>query len=207
MAAVTWNPADKDANIVLSNGNLTATGGSGTLFNGVRATRFASAGKLYSEYVIVADSATVGSNGSWAVGNSISSGPLTSIILGSAASQWGYYPWSGLFYIAGTVSFIQADQTNGHVVQVAIDLGGKLIWVKTQASNWNNSAPANPATGTGGASIAAMTAGALAPTWAAGGSAVVTANFGASAFAFSVPAGFSAWGDNPSSRARLLLGV
>jgi hypothetical protein len=47
--------------------------------------------------------------------------------------------------------------TAGSVVDVAVDLGGAVIWFRVSGGNWNNSGTANPATGTGGVSLSTMT--------------------------------------------------
>lgn len=51
-AGTTWNPSDKNADIALSNGNLTAIGGGDGALEGVRATSGVSSGRHYWEYNI-----------------------------------------------------------------------------------------------------------------------------------------------------------
>jgi hypothetical protein len=88
--------------------------------------------------------------------------------------------------------------TQGDTVAIEVDFGAMLIWVKniTQSGNWNNSGSANPATGTGGISISALTGS----PWFAAVQQVATpgdqftVNFGGSAFALTPSSGFSAWG-------------
>lgn len=59
---------------------------------------------------------------------------------------------------------------NNQVGQIALDLGGKKLWIRgKQADNWNNTGGADPATNTSGVDISAMTfpiyIGAGAPTF------------------------------------------
>ena len=88
-------------------------------------------------------------------------------------------------------------RANGNILGVAVDLDAKLIWYRVAPSgNWNGSGTANPATGTGGHNIAALSLP-LYPYMGFAGSAVgqvITANFGASTFSGLVPSGFtSGW--------------
>jgi hypothetical protein len=101
----------------------------------------------------------------------------------------------GAIWINGVNSGVAIGSiTSGMVIGIAVDLTANLIWFRT-ASNWNAGGTANPATGVGGISISAV-AGTLFPTFGGGSTntQVSTANFGASAFAQSVPSGFSIWG-------------
>lgn len=85
---------------------------------------------------------------------------------------------------------------NGTVVGMAIDITGKLIWFRNGAAgNWNNSGPANPATGVGGLSIAALTGNLKLMAWECAFSTpnvTVTLNAGSSGFTGAVPSGFTA---------------
>lgn len=191
--ATTFNPADHDAAFVLSGGNLSADDTTSlTGYVNGRATDFKSSGKWYFEITVNANNATFGSNGAVAAGVGNNAAALT----GAPGSDPGaacYYPWTGLTFIHGGTGTIQSDTTAGHVMQIAVDLTGNLIWWKINVSTWNNSGPADPATGVGGLSIAAIT-GPFTPFAGLLQTGSITANFGASAFAFTPPAGFSAWG-------------
>jgi hypothetical protein len=87
----------------------------------------------------------------------------------------------------------QGTLQNNQVGQLAVDLGGKLIWIRGKnADNWNNSGAANPATGVGGVSIAALTFPVYfamgAPTFAF--DAVIISN--PSYMTYAAPSGFTA---------------
>lgn len=167
----TWNPADKSVNCSLSNGNLTAASGGGD--NGpVRSVFGASAGKWYWELQY--------------------SGALP--ILGIALPSWvltdypGYGANSIGFYGAGTPKKIKdAVQTNygaawssGVVLGVMLDMDAKTITLAV-----------------GGTSQGVMFSGLSGTYHAASASssssnAIVTANFGGSAFVYAPPAGYTA---------------
>ena len=84
----------------------------------------------------------------------------------------------------------------GQIACIALDLTGQLIWFrKGAAGNWNGSGTANPATGAGGYAVSFVGAGVAAYALYSSNNAtptgLVTANFGDSAFAGVVPAGFA----------------
>jgi hypothetical protein len=85
--------------------------------------------------------------------------------------------------------------TTGDVIDIALDAGGQLIWIRDNGGNWNGSGTANPATCIGGVSISAITGPYYAAIGIKGGNvgAQVTANFGATAYSFTAPAGFGNW--------------
>lgn len=185
----TWNPADKNAQFLLSGGNLIASDtASGATWVDGRATDSHATGKWYFEITVTANGG--GSNGQVAFGVGNGAAALT----GPPGSDPGgacYYPLSGLTFIGGGTGTIQADSTNGHVGQVAVDLGAKLIWWKINVSNWNNNGSANPATGVGGLSFAF--AGPYFPFGGLLQAGIMTANFGDSALFGTVPSGFAVW--------------
>lgn len=85
------------------------------------------------------------------------------------------------------------------VIGIAVDMTHMKVWFKniTQASNWNGSGTANPATNTGGIAI---TATPLVPFfgWGGGGSTgqAMVANF-SGPFSGTIPSGFSSWDAAP----------
>jgi hypothetical protein len=192
-----WNPADL-ANMTLSNGNLacaqTATGAS------VRSTTSQSAGKYHVEFTLNA-------------------GDPTTFYMGFANANWPLTTWLGsdvnsiggnshgtivALYMNGgiwdsyTVPNIFAA---GDTIAMEFDCGAGMIWVQNVTSgpaNWNGSSTANPATGTGGLTLAGGATGGgpwfVAFNFNAAGSGQATANFGGSPFALTPSSGFSAWG-------------
>ena len=179
----TWNPLDKDPGITLSNGDLTATPTAS--WRGVRATKNKSAGKWYFEITIntagyssygVATADHVLSTGIWGVGRD--------------SYGWGVQA-DGNKYHDGYVGGVGVSWANGDVMMIAVDMTAGKIWVGK-----NGSWVGDPAAGTG--EMFSGLSGALFPMYAAtnSGSASCTANFGASALAYSAPSGFSAgWYD------------
>lgn len=131
-ANVTWNPSDKGANIVLSNGNLDATGGGG-VWNAVRATVGKTAGKFYWEIFLVTESTgeanLVGAmNGSASlttyVGNSASGGGAQ----GNGASRNYFNGWW-----LGTNPTHPAWAAND-VIMFAVDYAAGKIWIGRNGS-------------------------------------------------------------------------
>ncbi len=186
-AVTTFNPLDKDANMTLSNGNLTATNnGSGN--SNVRGTTSKTTGKWYFEFSNIANINS---------GNYACLGFATpSLVLNSAnftgtagVANNGNLPPSGATNLGSA--------PNGHNIGCCIDIPNALAWFRYDGGLWNNSGTANPATGIGGCNIAGS---AGAGTWfpmaglAAGAAETVTINCGQLAFAYAPPSGFTKWG-------------
>jgi hypothetical protein len=186
--ATTWNPADKSANVTLSNGNLTAQG-TNSSDGGVRSTTSQTSGKFYFEVTWL--SATGGVDAG--CGIATSAAVLTS--MGSTALGIALVYQSGAIYVNGTNTGISIG-TNTAPVCIALDLTNSRIWFRIGGGNWNNSGTANPATNVGGINISALfpTNAAFAAVTVQNTTNTYTVNFGASAFAQTVPSGFTAWG-------------
>jgi len=188
--AETWSPTDKSTpGITLSAGNLTATS---TDFNvGVRATAGFSTGKYYHEILM----SNGGGGTAVACGLAPASAPLNNLGAGAVVAS------SNTIFLSGSSVGTLPGMVNGCIVGIAVDLGARLVWFRIAPSgNWNNSGTADPATGTGGVNISSLS-GALYPIFqvAFGLSYAATANFGASAFSGTTPAGFtSGWGAAPT---------
>ncbi|HTT82247.1 MAG TPA: hypothetical protein VMF67_02075, partial [Rhizomicrobium sp.] len=80
-------------------------------------------------------------------------------------------------------------------VQLCVDFGAQLFWVTNNGGYWNGNINASPANGTGGISFSTIPGG----PWFVGYCSAnagdqATVNFGASAFNYTPPTGFSAWG-------------
>lgn len=186
-AYTSWNPSDR-TNTTLSNGNLTATAtaaGGG----GVRSVHAVTAGKYYWE-----PTAATTSSGSTALGIANASANLATV--GSAPSNACVCYQSGAVWLNNaSQGFNIGSYTSGQLLCIALDVTGKLIWIRRgTAGNWNGSGTANPATGTGGLNIASISSAstlyAVFGFIAASQSCI--ANFGASAFGGTVPSGFTA---------------
>jgi hypothetical protein len=190
IAATTWSPSDKSANIALSNSNLTATTTSATLC-AVRSTSSHTSGKWYVEFTtgdqagtdtgvgLATSSANLSTIGSVAAGGFISFGDTGTIYFNGSAT--------GL-----TTGFIGSNT----IVCMAIDLVNSKGWFRETNHNWNNNPAANPATNTNGIDISALfpsNAAFLVYCSNTSGSAT-TINVGGSLFTYTAPSGFSAWG-------------
>ena len=170
-----WNPLDKDADISLSGGNLVASITSAN--GGIRGTQGRSSGHHYFEI-------TVGGAGSaiHMVGLGNASATLAAYP-GFDANGWSYFAADGRKYTNATDAAYGASYAAGDVIGVAYDAtAGTITFYKNGASQ-----------GTAFTSIS----GTLYPMWGPGGSTAgtrtATLNTGATAFAYSMPAGASAW--------------
>jgi hypothetical protein len=200
---VTWNPSDKDADITLSNGDLTAS--SSVDSRRVRATLGRSTGKYYFEIAFTGRVATIGLS-------SIDSDLTGTLGFGTyAIDEWGV---RGLKAIANLQTVNDSAGTNrdaytysaDHVLQVAVDLDAQKIWFGYD-NTWLNSG--DPAAATNPAYTNVYYSygdNALYPTWSsstADTTSSCTARFVASDFSYSVPSGFSAWDSSTSASVEL----
>jgi hypothetical protein len=178
--AWTWNPSDKSGNITLSNGNLTAASNVSEC-SGARCTSYKSSGKWYWEITL----GTATTTGPLDLGVGTSSTSLGARV-GSSATGWGwqlngYYGHNDVFTANGI-----AAPTSGDIVSVALDLDNGKIWFGKNGT-WNGSG--DPAAGTNEA-FSGVT-GNLYPIIVQYHNNSWTANFGASAFTYTVPTGFT----------------
>jgi hypothetical protein len=190
-AATTWNPADKSAIITLSGGNL-VVGTTGGTDAAVRSIKSQTATKIYYEIT-------------WAT-NSFGADTSCGICTGAASLTMGansigaclIYANGGQMWFNGTdLATLIGTAAVNDVYCMAIDLVNQRFWARRNGGNWNNSGTANPATNTGGVNISALFAATNAFAVVTANqilNPLATANFGATAFAQTMPAGFSAWG-------------
>jgi hypothetical protein len=173
----TWSPLDKGAGVTLSNGNRTVsistTGSDG---GSVRSTIGKSSGKWYWEVTVNTDSpgrslpGVAGPTAPVAAVNNYSFDP----------AGYGYYVYTGNKYNNSAFSSYASSASAGDVIGVALDLdGGTLAYYKN------------------GVSLGVAFTGLSGTFYAAEGNYTLnttlsTTNFGASAFAYSVPSGFNA---------------
>lgn len=193
VATTSWDSSTKGTNLTLSNGNLTITGTAAS-YATVRAFASASSGKKYWEMTLTTRVTAQASITAGGFGVSTAS---TSNFLGSNTVANASIGWAGdgkIYKNSFVLSTIQT-YTSGDTLCFALDLDNGKIWFRTNGGNWNNSVTDNPATNTGGQTISGMAAGAIFPMAASGNGNgdVMTANFGASAYAQSVPSGFGNW--------------
>lgn len=166
----TWNPADKGASFALSSGNLVNT--TSNVAGQVRGTIGKSSGKWYWEFVL---------SGS-ITGNVTGVSKTTSSVntaTGNDTSSWGYNN-NGLLYTNSSGSAYGSSSVAGDVIGVALDMNaGTLVFYK------NGVSMGVAATGLSGT---------LYPSSGmrnGGSGVVVTANFGATPFAYPAPTGFT----------------
>jgi hypothetical protein len=155
----TWDPAGINE-MTLSNGNLTALSTGGATETGVRSTDPQSSGKLFASVHMdvlagFGELNAVGIGDGLGIDFTLASG---SGYLGRAGNH-GIGVWDdGAVFLNGSIVANVQGYTGGDTVYLAVDLTARLLWVRTNLGNWNNSALANPATGAGGISIAALPA-------------------------------------------------
>lgn len=170
---ITWNPADKNPGVTLSNGNKTATGAA--VFQLVRSATGKSAGKWYFEVTVVT-AVTFG-----AVGIAKASTP-TNTWVGGDASSYGIA--TNQTYTNGASTSAFTTVTDGNVVGVAVDLDAGRIWFAVNNTWIDSSDPATNTspryTGLSGTYYPASSPGAAAHTINA-------------TFSYAPPSGFSAW--------------
>jgi hypothetical protein len=166
----TWSTTDKSSAITISNANLTATATSTTKNLG-RANKSESSGKWYWEITVN------NANAALSVGFTTSAS-ATNIILGSDAYGWG---WNGAAILHNNANVLTVPSyATGDVLGIALDLGaGSVTFYKNGSS----------------VGTVSSISGTLFPAWSRSGTSSstgqVTANFGASAFTYSVPSGFN----------------
>lgn len=187
IAASTLNPSDKNANITLSNSNLTATKAAAGWSN-VRSTNAHASGKYYFEATM--DAIASGLN---IVGIANTTAALNNYI-GSDVNGMGAGSTGAVYRGGSAVASIDVS-TAGERICIAVDLDADLFWARSENGNWNGSASADPATGTGGLALpSGLTSGNVyAAVGASGAGNAITVNFGETAFAFTAPSGFEDW--------------
>jgi hypothetical protein len=193
IATTTFNPSDKGSNVTLSNGNLTASYNT-TPDNGVRAIGSSSGSKKYFEATITAGFAS-GDDGT---GISIAGENFTT--LASNATGGVVLFNSGNVWVNGTNTLSTGlSLSSTKTIGVAADTTANLIWFTQDGTHWNSTSSVtnNPATGVGGVSFSGLSGQAMFPLVLMGGSAGTnhswTGNFGATAFTYTVPAGYSTY--------------
>lgn len=171
----TWSTTAKNANVTLSNGNLTATASG--FFCG-RTDLFVTAGqKRTIEFTFTAVGDPTG-GGVCNASASLADGRF----IGDALTGTGHYEdghcWKAFLIVEELSTFGAGD-----VVGVHVEGGNKVWWSKNGVFDNGD----NPATNTGGVDISGM--GDVAFAYVVNGP--LTANFGATPLAFAPPAGFT----------------
>lgn len=176
MPIVTWNPSDKSASILLSNGNLTGYNNVDGNYKSVRATLGRSTGKWYWEITCTGDNAFAVLAG---VGDSAMS---VENYVGATANSCGYQQGR---YKMGTPTLGSATgngtKTNGNILSLLLDVDAGSLHI------WKNGNSVNP----WGEMFLSLTGNTWYPACTSDNSlAIFTANFGATAFAYTPTAGY-----------------
>lgn len=177
MSSTTWNPSDIGSGVALSNGNLTAQTPASS-DHGVRATVSVSSGKWYWEVHI--DTLT-GTN--LAIGIANASWPLNaSTVLGADANGLSIaFPGPNIY--KGNIQVATGfSLATGDVVSFALDADAGSITLRKNGGSAVTVSGSNVPSGPWFAAVDAA---------AAAGATTYTANFGATSFAFTPPAGFN----------------
>ena len=184
MTAVTWNPSDKHANIVLSNGDLTATSNAAS-WKSVRATEGKSSGKWYFE--VKMDVVAAGYYMILGVGSPDAN---LSGFCGSDAYGWGYFGTDGKKIHSNVQVVYGAAFGVNDIIGVAVDIDAHKVWWSKNGA-WQGGG--NPAAGTG-AAYDDIDAGELKPMFSPYSSTNAgTGRFKSADLTYSPPSGFSAW--------------
>jgi hypothetical protein len=197
----TLDAATQGASVTLSNGNLSVTQ-NGSARTGARSVHGKATGKYYFEGTVTTRGSI--SPNEHGIGIATEQIPYADICNFSAMAAVVYLDNASQshFYIDGLWTGIDLGApANGNRFDFAVDLDNGKMWIRRQGGNWNNDGAANPATNTNGQSLGDIAGLAVTPVWVTSRSGDdVTFNFGASAFAGSVPSGFtSGWPAEPDN--------
>jgi len=166
----TWDPAAKASGITLSNFDLTALASNADTYS-VISTIGKSSGKWYCE--VTYDSAIVNAT---SIGVRLNSESLTSLV-GSSTSGYGYND-VGQKKTNGADTAYGGTPANGSVIGILLNMDDGEI-----SFRWNNNDYGVAFTGLAGTFYVGFSSGF--------GANQVTANFGAGAFVYPVPAGYN----------------
>ena len=182
---VTWNAADKDAAVILSNSNLTeAHSATATIWQGVRGTRGVDFSSFaYLELFISITTATP----EFTVGIGTSAANISNFV-GSDAAGFGLYLKTGQKINAGVLTAYGVTAAAGDVIGVA--LGNGSLWFSKNNVWMNSGSPS----GNIGAAFTGLT-GKLFPFVANFNNAPDTTILRGDilSFTYSPPSGFNAW--------------
>jgi hypothetical protein len=184
-----WNPSDKSAAISLSNSNRTTSAAPNWDGYGIRSVTSHTSGKRIFELV------TTGYTY-----QGIAPASTTLSYPGGGTSTGAIISYPNDIYFT-TVSGVQSNlytatpvRTEPGTTTYAFDFDADLMWIAFNGGDWNNNPSADPATGTGGVSIASVTNSTWFIYCGFGDAGTSVLNAGHAAFAKTTPAGFTAWG-------------
>jgi hypothetical protein len=186
------NPSDKNSNITLSNSNLTATRGPGQNWAAARATRSASTGKKF--YSVIWDNYS----GFHLIGMATANHSLSDgSFVGSSTASVALFPASNqVLFANGVIGSMALGESQGSVFDMAVDLGARILWFRRNGGNWNGNSSADPVSGSGGVAydFSGFNGAIMFPALSFYNSGdQMTFNFGATAYSYSPPTGFTNW--------------
>jgi hypothetical protein len=191
-AVQTWDPANIGSHISLSSGDLVATAGSGaTLGDGARGLVSRSSGQVYWEIAVTSDGGGSGCgpvvvDSIFTVGGSVGADPHAII----------FFNDSFIYYNSANIGSLPASPTTGDVVSLALDIGTKKLWLRINAGSWygpGTNVVGDPVAGTNGIDLSAFGSTFYPYVELRGNGVIFTANFGATAYAFTKPVGYVNW--------------
>jgi hypothetical protein len=200
--AMSFNVTVLPSDMVLSNGNMTVTSNTSNAWRTELATYGRTTGKVYAEVSINSLDGGVGfglGNASTAGTHSLGFDTNSIMMFTQPSTATSGISYNGAFTNGGIGATLPAT---GDELGVAVDFAAQKVWFYNPASGqWNGDilANQNPATGTGGISIAAILApgGTTGPVYLGVSISekgdTLTLNPGVNAFTNAVPSGFSAW--------------
>jgi len=179
---VTWNPADKHADITLSGGNLIATQAATNAWRSARATAGKSGGKWYWEVVPTSFLDNLFAGG---ISTTSFSVEITNFV-GGDANSWSYY-FDGNKYTSGSPVAYGSTYGLNDVIGVALNMDNGKVWF---AKNNVWQASGDPAADTNPAFTGLS--GTIYPTISLYRNANAhTGRFKTADFSYSPPSGFS----------------
>ena len=186
----TWNPADKGSTLTLSNGDLTVSSAVDSDFNMVRATIGKASGKWYWEYTVT-NKGSSAQTLMFGVADATTANISGTIVFGNNPKQYGMQLDAGSVRVNGGPTNDWAgstpDTVNGDVWGLAFDMDNGRLYVHKSGTYLNSG---DPAAGTG--FVGHDFTGTYYPAFGVFPAlCVLTANFGATAFAHSVPTGYT----------------
>lgn len=193
MANITWDSTTKSAGATLSPGNLTTTMAISTQY--VLGTTGQTTGKYYFEVTFGGAGLpnAVGLIKPGAVPGSTSELPAA-VNFQLISTTTAAVTVAGTTLITTTAYGTTATMAAGTVLCCAVDFDNQRIWFRVgPTANWNGTVAGNPATNTGGVSLALLGANgiSLVPYLKTATAQSDTANFGDTAFSGTVPSGFT----------------
>lgn len=173
-----WNPADKGADITLSNSDKTAVDSTNS-GQSVRSITSHSSGKKYFETTIRLSDVIIG------IANSSAT---LSALIGTDADGAGWYNGGEVYENGSPTAYGTAMSSSSQIIGVAVDIDSSKLWIAL-----DNTFDGDPAAGTGG-----YTFSATGPFFIGGtpfsSDQFITIMTASGEFTYTPPTGFSAWG-------------